>query len=364
MEQFELAYPGQNYYIILLYDQKTIKYTTPNSNTYIYHIRDINLLHEVRKIIESNANNCRLFVHFLDDFKAALTHKILDRFGHLTFYWIFYGGDLYEYLTKYSNYQIYDNPRFLPEVSAFQRWTKTLKYLVRFGMTQRSAKSRIFERLDYFCFWNEYDYELFRSKVNTKAKYKDFIYYHALGNAAFVQPIKKNIVMINHAASFSGNHHFVIKKLAQLQVDLSKHRLLLPLSYGHKAYAQNVIQAATEELTTEVMALTEFLPMPEYQKILSEVKVAIFGMRRQEAAGNIFQLLNMGAKVFLRKDNTLLQWLKKRNFIVFCIEEDEKELIDLQALDTIDMAHNRSQYEKYFNTETYKNMMQQLSIDN
>lgn len=363
MEQFESAYPGQNCYIILLYEQKEVKYTRLNPYTRVFHIRNLNLLKELSRIILSNSKNNRLFVHFLDDFKAALTNKLLDRFKHLTFYWIFYGGDLYEYLGKYKGYQIYDNPKLLPQVSTSKVALKKVKYLLRFGISPRTAKTRAFERLDYFCFWNEYDFELFHSKTNSKALYKDFIYWHALGNPAYTQSTKKNVVMLNHAASFSGNHHFVIERLAKLNIDLSEHQLLLPLSYGNKPYAQSVIQAAEQSLTTNISALTTFLPLPEYQQILSEVKIAIFGMRRQEAAGNIFQLLNMGAKIFLRKENTLLQWLKKRDFIVFCIEEDETELKNLQALSASDMAHNRYQYEKYFNAETYHGMMQQLSID-
>lgn len=362
MEQFELAYPGQNCYIILLYNQKELKYTVPNAYTYIFHIRDLNLLQYLNGIIQSNSGS-RLFLHFMDDFKAALVNKLLDKFTHLHFYWIFYGGDLYEYLTRYEDYQIIDDATLLPKTSLVARLSKRIKYLLRFGMSQKTAKLRAFQRLDYFCFWNEYDYQLFVSKIKSTAEYKNFIYYHALGDAAHVQAQKKAVIMINHAASFSGNHHYIIHKLAKLQLPLAEYEILLPLSYGDKEFAHKVKLAAEHELKANINALTEFLPIEEYQKILSEVKIAIFGMRRQEAAGNVFQLLNMGAQVFLRKDNTLLHWLKKRDFIVFCIEEDELELSRLEGLNLEEMSQNRMQYEKYFNSKVYTDMMQQLIID-
>lgn len=362
MDQFELAYPGQNRYIILLYNQKQLKYTVPNAHTSVFHIRDLNLLQKLSEIIQSNSGS-RLFLHFMDDFKAALINKLLDKFTHIRFYWIFYGGDLYEYLTRYEGYKILDDATFLPKTSILNWLSKRIKYLLRFGMSQKTAKMRAFQRLDYFCFWNEYDYQLFHSKIKSTAEYKNFIYYNALGDAAHMQANKKAVIMINHAASFSGNHHYIIHQLAQLQISLTEYQILLPLSYGDKEFAHKVKLAAEQELKTNVRALTEFLPIEEYQKILSEVKIAIFGMRRQEAAGNVFQLLNMGAQVFLRKDNTLLHWLKKRDFIVFCIEEDELELSRLKGLNLEEMSHNRTQYERYFNSKVYANMMQQLIMD-
>ncbi|SKB67072.1 4-alpha-L-fucosyltransferase glycosyl transferase group 56 [Sphingobacterium nematocida] len=362
MKQFERAYPGKNCYIILLYNQKQLKYTVPNAHTYVFHIRDLNLLQQLSGIIQSNSGS-RLFLHFIDDFKAALVNKLLDKFKHLRFYWIFYGGDLYEYLTRYEGYQIIDDSSFLPKTSFLNWLSKRTKYLLRFGMSQKTAKMRAFQRLDYFCFWNEYDYQLFHSKIKSAAEYKSFIYCNALGDPAHVQPQKKAVIMINHAASFSGNHHYIIHTLAKLQIPLTEYQILLPLSYGDKKFADKVKLAAEQELKTDINALTKFLPINEYQKILSEVKIAIFGMRRQEAAGNVFQLLNMGAQVFLRKDNTLLHWLKKRDFIVFCIEEDELELSRLNGLTLEQMSHNRIQYERYFNSQIYDNMMQQLIID-
>lgn len=363
MDQFEVAYPGQNLYIILLYDRRTLKYTVPNAYTLVFHIRDLNLLKNLKKIISSTTSDCRLLVHFMDDFKAALSNKLLDKFSHLQFYWIFYGGDLYDYLSRYEGYQIFDSPQLLPTPSRWERITKHIKYIMLFGMSQKTAKTKAFKRLDYFCFWNEYDYTLFISQVDSSAKYKNFIYYNALGDSDHIQFKKKNIIMVNHAASFTGNHLFVIETLAKLQTSLKGFQLLLPLSYGNKEYAKHVIQQAERQLDIHIKPLTDFLPLREYQSILSEVKIAIFGMRRQEAAGNIFQLLNMGAKIFLRKDNTLLSWLKKRNFIVFCIEEDEKELENLQALSLEQMSHNSAQYKRYFNASNYQDMMRRLFMD-
>ncbi|MGB3066261.1 TDP-N-acetylfucosamine:lipid II N-acetylfucosaminyltransferase [Sphingobacterium thalpophilum] len=362
IEQFERAYPEQNRYIILLYDQKELKYTTLSGHTAVFHIRDLDLVKNLRTII-ATFNISRLFIHFMDDFKAALSNRLLERFRDIKLYWIFYGGDLYDYLSRYKGYHILDNPELVPKQSWVERWSKLAKYLILFRMSQKSAKDKIFRRLDYFCFWNEYDYDLFKAKIETSAHYKDFIYYNALGNPDHIQQNKKDIIMVNHAASFTGNHLYIIDKLAKSAIPLRHHQLLLPLSYGNKPYANQVIAAAERLLNMDIKPLTNFLPLEEYQAILADVKIAIFGMRRQEAAGNIFQLLNLGAKVFLRKDNTLLSWLRKRNFIVFCLEEDREDLENLRPLTVAQMSHNNAQYKKYFNESVYDYMMDRLIVD-
>ena len=100
--------------------------------------------------------------------------------------------------------------------------------------------------------------------------------------------------------------------------------------------------------------------MDQYQQILAEVKVAIFGMKRQEAAGNIFQLLNLGAKIFLREQNTLLTWLRNKGFIVFSIEKDLQSIKQITELSDQEIKHNQACYDRHFNPTVYSQMMMQL----
>lgn len=357
IEQFERFYPNQNLYIVLLYNSTTLQFTSKHQNMMTFHIREKNIVSRIGELITTN-NIKNIFVHYLDTFKASITLKVLSK-NKLNFYWIFYGGDLYDYLSRYHGYDILDN-KSLAKKTIKADIIKNIKYLLWFGWTTRSAMKRAFKRLDFFCFWNEYDYELFRSKIDSPAKYKNFIYYNALGNADFQSADKKNTIMINHSASPSGNHFHVFDLIKQLPLEEKNFNILLPLSYGDKTYADNIQYIAEQSFENHVIALRDFMPITAYQTILSEVKIAIFGMRRQEAAGNIFQLLNMGAKVFLREDNTLFHWLKKRNFIVFSLENDWKELEQLTGLSTEQIDHNKGCYTETFSTHVYKKMMEDL----
>ena len=357
IEQFEKYYPGQNIYIVLLYNSTQLKFTNPNLKIKTFHIRDNGIVQQIGQIISSNKGE-NLFVHYLDTYKASISLKILAKYT-LKFYWIFYGGDLYDYLSRYKQYDILDH-RSLKKNTFKKDLLKNIKYLLWFGWTTKSAMEKAYKKLDYFCFWNEYDYTLFTSKVETNARHKDFIYYNALGNPEYPLVEKKNTIMVNHSASPSGNHFFVLETLKNLALQQQNYTVLLPLSYGDKAFADKIVESAYTTLSCDIKTLRNFIPLGDYQQILSEVKIAIFGMKRQEAAGNIFQLLNMGAKVFLRKENTLLHWLRKRDFMVYSLEDDIEELAQLTGLTDKQIAHNRSCYTKTFNNTVYKEMMDKL----
>ena len=78
----------------------------------------------------------------------------------------------------------------------------------------------------------------------------------------------------------------------------------------------------------------------EYNMVLSKTGVAIFGMNRQEASGNIYPLLKSGAKVFLRENNVLLEHCRKQGYFIFSVEKDLKTIDDLQPLTCEEMNHN------------------------
>lgn len=83
------------------------------------------------------------------------------------------------------------------------------------------------------------------------------------------------------------------------------------------------------------------MPQAEYFALINKVEVAVIGARRQEAAGNIINLLSNGTKVFLREDNNLLQYYREKGFIIFSYEKDLNSLADLQPLTLEEQLHNR-----------------------
>ncbi|MFD1771740.1 TDP-N-acetylfucosamine:lipid II N-acetylfucosaminyltransferase [Sphingobacterium suaedae] len=356
--QFETSYPGENFYVILQSGNGSLVFTEPGEDCLVINLRDRKWEDKIATIVQRYMS-ANLFVHYIDSYKAAMVRSLLAQF-ELKLYWIFYGGDLYGFLEEHRGYQLYDRPRDRPSIAFFDRLIKKWKYLFWFGISPNNAIQECFLACDYFCFWNENDFELFTNYFPSKAKFKSFIYYHALGNADFFSNAEKKYIMVNHASSPSGNHLTILKKLKERKLTAIPYTILLPLSYGDSNYAEEVIKAYNNVFPDRLEALRNFLPLHAYQQRLSEISSAIFGMRRQEAAGNIFQLLNLGARVFLREENSLLKWLLDRKFIVFSLENDLRSVDDLKPLSVEEVAYNRARYQLYFNAIVYKNMMDQL----
>lgn len=186
--------------------------------------------------------------------------------------------------------------------------------------------------IDYFCFWNYEDYLLLQKKYKTNIKFKYFTYqakYRGddLNNIVSFQPVsKKKMILINHQASVSANHLTVVNRIAKLDT-LNEYKKLVPLSYGFDSIRKLVIKKCSKVFHEQFIPLLSYMPKEEYFKLICDSSVAIIGSKRQEAAGNIIFLLKSGVKVFLRNDNNLLAYYRKRGYIIFSFEDDLNTLM-------------------------------------
>jgi len=61
------------------------------------------------------------------------------------------------------------------------------------------------------------------------------------------------------------------------------------------------------------------MDMDEYYAMFDSFNVFIFNSSLQTGAGNIYQALKMGKKVFLRSENPIFQYLNQRGLVIFPI---------------------------------------------
>ena len=220
-------------------------------------------------------------------------------------------------------------------------------------------------KLNYFCFWNYYDYEILCNNIKTNAKFKLFYYVNTLKNPndkLFDSEIKSNNILVNNSASFTGNHLTVLNKLSKLGIDNTK--IILPLSYGPSTHIA-LIEKEIEKLflRENYFLLKEYLPINAYYDIVNTCQYAVMGHRRQEAGGNISYLLRNGSKVFLREDNNLLQYYRDLGCYVYTFEKD---LISSDALSPIHSDQkkvNRDIIEDRVSFQKIEDMMINLLID-
>jgi hypothetical protein len=359
---FENNYPNQNLYLCLTSINDKTVYTRDKNVLYvslltIQGVRKVKKFlknHHIYNILVHNADNQK--INFALDFKNKYNCRI---------YWIFFGADLYARLIEDNKYQAFDQITISKEhkipirknvINLFQN----LSYIYLFGKLPNNKFDHFCKNVDFFCFWNENDYNLLTSNYKTNAKYKNFLYFDLLPNVQTIsKSTLKNKILINHSASAYGNHKTVLDRLFQLGCN---DEIICPLSYGNENIKKEIEAHAQTLFGNKVRVLKDFMPKDAYFEILSQVKVAFFGHRRQEAGANIFAMLLFGAKVFLRNDNNMLAWLKKRGFICFSFENDFNSIEDLNPLDHKAIVLNQELYVKYFSKEVeieiFKNLIE------
>tara|TARA_R110002096_G_scaffold425644_6_gene634487 strand:+ start:7290 stop:8255 length:966 start_codon:yes stop_codon:yes gene_type:complete len=135
-------------------------------------------------------------------------------------------------------------------------------------------------------------------------------------------------IMVGNSAD-PGNYHEEIFELLKQNIDKKsiKFKIICPLSYGDKEYAEKIIRKGRELFGDSFFPVTNFLPLPEYNKMLSELDIAIFNHRRQQALGNIITLVGLGKKVFISQDVSTWDYFQQIDIVVYSSSKIDLEPI-------------------------------------
>lgn len=351
IEQFESVYKGRNIYIINSVNQKS-QHVEVGKNIICLRISKNKSFEILQKIIEKN-HVIKIFAHNLTPLKALICSKLKLENHQLKLYWIFYGADLHSILEKYYgfNFQDYD-------LNKFKLRTKIIDFLkdnffkIKYGLSPYLAFKNYVKELNFFCFWNKYDFSLLKDYFETDAKFLEFYYVNTLIlNQIGIKNSQNNILLINNSASINGNHRTILNFLKKINAVNFFQKIIIPLSYGDEFVKNDITKMGYIYFGEKFYPMLEFLSLESYFEAINGVSVAIFGANRQEAGGNIFHLLGNGSKVYLRKKNNMLECLRDWGFIVFCFEEDLISTDDLLPLSLPEMKKNIELFKKYFNQD-------------
>ena len=337
VDMFEKYYPGENFFIVDK-DEKERHFVTPRKNVFFIPFQQADWFSTIKKLLNIHIPTViNVVVHYLSKHSANRALDLKRYFGVNKIYWIFYGADLYSYLYETGKYALYDY-KVKGQSSILKNYIKRL--LGRYNYIEDFCSE-----LDYFCFWNYYDYELLCKYLHTKAKFKLFYYINppAAKSEDFCGGVKTRTneinILVNHSASFTGNHLTVLKKISSLSLDNIK--LVIPISYGPKTHADLIEKETAKLFPGKCTLLKKYMSREKYYEIIDQCQCAIMGHRRQEAGGNISFLLIHGKKVFLREDNSLLHYYKDLGCAIFSFEKDLKTEKDLLPLTEEEQALNK-----------------------
>lgn len=189
------------------------------------------------------------------------------------------------------------------------------------------------------------DYYLARKWYKARAKMLEPFMYVQFYERYMEIPLKEQGDIINIQIGNSAtqtNHHIdcinLIKKYSNIKT-------FIPLSYGDLEYAKEVEIYAKEHLD-DVVILESFMPFNEYMQMLACIDIAIFNQNRQQGMGNIFVLLALGKKIYLRSDTTHYDFLVQKGFKIFDISE-----FSISPILKSDAMHNKNLVLKLYSKE-------------
>jgi hypothetical protein len=336
---FEKASPGNNKFVVVTKQEKFnyIK-TTP-----ITKISPIKFLS--RKFAKSLTQYEFVVVHWMDELKMQL---IMNAPKEVKFVWIGWGGDYYGYIEKNLYLPLTQNLIVNMSASTGKPSFKSrIKNLVKQNLFLGGIrdKEKVLNRIDYFAPVLEEDYHLVANSF--KVFMPRFIDWNYGTLEDDIIPdmsitISGNNILVGNSATAENNHLDTFELLKY--IDLTDRKIICPLSYGDPEYGKIVEMKAKEQFGDKVDTLATFLPINEYNKIISSCSVVVMNHLRQQAVGNIVSMLFLGAKVFLNKKNPVYDFFKNNGAVIFSIDE----LTD-DSIGTI-----LSEDEKHINKEVLK----------
>jgi len=204
------------------------------------------------------------------------------------------------------------------------------------------------ERVDYFCPVLELEHEM-AVKANPwfRAHYIPWNYQSAVRHPHSPELDQKSNagpnILVGNSATPTNNHVETFHWLAE-QCDLHGRKIIVPLNYGEKEYGLKVQQIGTNLFGDAFMPLTEWMPLHQYFDLLKTCGYSVFGHLRQQAAGNVTQMMRQGSKVYMHSANPLYRHHTARGARMFSLDDcmASNLPLDFSPLTEEDVATNRS----------------------
>jgi dTDP-N-acetylfucosamine:lipid II N-acetylfucosaminyltransferase len=127
--------------------------------------------------------------------------------------------------------------------------------------------------------------------------------------------------LVGNSSRYANNHIELFRILRKIRGHQGK--VIVPLSYGSDSYYRDdVIRYGQKWFGERFVPLVDFMSFAQYLDLLCTCSCAFMNFRRQHAIGNILMLLYLGVKVYLRQENPVYQFLKRRQAVVFSLSAD------------------------------------------
>lgn len=247
-------------------------------------------------------------------------------------YWVIWGGELYTH--------VFDK--------------RTLRWWVK-----EIFKHPVIKRIGHLLSYLPQDIEVARKWYGASGRYHECLMYpsnvyHQLSES--LEPNEVINIQVGNSADPYNAHSEVFDLLKR--VDDGRFFVFVPLSYGDKMYAEEVIKIGKAYFDSRFIPLTDFMAPTEYRRYLEQIDIAVFNHRRQQGMGNIISLLGCGKRVFLREETSSWSLLVDLGLTV-----TQVDAFDLSRLDRYHADANMKIIADFFSAahliEQYKRMFEE-----
>lgn len=210
-------------------------------------------------------------------------------------YWIIWGADLYDDINQVG-------------------YTKTLRYKSFFFF-----KKLIIKKIKKVCTLTKEETTIYLNFFNYTPQFFEIQYInpltqHMLDNSKKQCP-KTIRILIGNSATATNLHLEILNTLTKFSsLDI---QLFVPLSYGDMDYANQVIEAGSRLFNDKFIPITNFLEPEDYANLIANIDIAIFNNKEQQGLGNIYALLYLEKKVYIRSDSPIWSSLHSQNFKMY-----------------------------------------------
>lgn len=361
IKRCEELFPGFNKYLLPVDDlSKPTRVAWPG--VLVLKNNELDTAAELRDLSQYR----RVIVNYHTPFIGHFLNQKKDKLSHSKLIWIIWSGDLY----KHGNFLSRAYTPLTLSILPLNGKIRTLKHNIHhrmlqlFGKPNRYTFESSFARFDVVGSFFEKDTQEAREVLGVKARWIRFAFLSLeelfaekdLNN----KPNLGNKIMVGHSGSPENNHLDVYHKLYQL-IPESDRIVLSPLSYGNPKYLEAVKTRGKEFFGERFESLEEFIPREVYYNKLSEVSIAIFNHKIQQAFGNILGLIFMGAKVFLNPENPVYIELTRVGISVFDYSLMTIEDLDF-PLSKEEVIKNRELLLQIFNEEKIRGFYKDIFL--
>ena len=324
----------------------------------IQHIRQTNkitIVNSEKEIIAlTNKEYQVVFLHSL--FVISISYLLQIR-KNIRIVWLSWGADIYSDSTlcfippKLIHAPLFkDRTKKLGNIRTAKIFIKDiLRTLFPFPLWQYK---KIVQRIDYISTVLPTEYTIIKERNNIKAQYFFFRY---VSDISLWKPvvISGNNILVGNSLDPTNNHIDLLESLRTINIG-EKRSLVLPLNYaGNNAYNAHLKKFISREKQLPILPLWKFMKSEEYFKLIESCQYGIFGHIRQQAMGNIYQLLFNGAKIFMYEDSIAYSYLKSHGYYVYSIEKNLNSISISTPLSEEEKQHNKNLYLTEMNRKIY-----------